>query len=53
MSTAVLHTIIAVAVLAAYVVLTALGHDGNPVLGVLGGQFLGGIATEVTTKATT
>lgn len=39
--TAVLHTVVAIAIIACYTVLTALGHDGTPVLTLLGGQALG------------
>lgn len=39
------HAALAALLLAAYVTLTALGHDANVVLGLLGGQGLGAGAT--------
>lgn len=42
-----LHTIIAILIIAAYTVLTALGHDGNTLLALLGGQALGAGAQKI------
>lgn len=48
----ILHTVIALALLTAYVVLTALGNDASDVLAILGGQ-LGGLGvTQIATQAT-
>lgn len=41
------HSIVAVAIIAGYVVLTSLGHDGNALLGILGGQALGGAVSKL------
>lgn len=49
MNAAILHTAIVIAAVCAYVILTALGHDGNAVFAFLGGQAAGGI---VQAKAT-
>lgn len=38
----VLHGVLAIVVIAGYIVLTSLGNDGSALLGVLGGQALGG-----------
>lgn len=35
------HTVVAVALIAAYAVLTALNHDANTLLGILAGQGVG------------
>lgn len=46
-----LHAVVAVGLLAAYVALTILGHDGNALLGLLAGQ-LGGLGlTHLATEA--
>lgn len=37
----IIHGVIAVALIAAYVVLTVTGHDGTVILGLLGGQGIG------------
>jgi hypothetical protein len=44
------HTILAVAVLIAYTVLTALGVDGNALFAILGGQALGAGVQKAATK---
>lgn len=41
MSANFVHLIVVVAVIAAYTVLTALGHDGNILFGILAGQGVG------------
>ena len=43
------HTVLAAVLVIGYVVLTALGHDGNTLLALLGGQGLGG-AVQVATE---
>jgi hypothetical protein len=46
-----LHTIVVVALIGAYVGLTVSGNDGSAVLGVLVG-YLGGAATQTTIERT-
>jgi hypothetical protein len=41
LSALILHTLLALAILAAYTALTVTGHDGNALLALLGGQALG------------
>jgi hypothetical protein len=43
-----LHIEVLVVVVIAYVVLTALGHDGNPLLWWVGGQSSGGVIQAAT-----
>lgn len=38
-----LHSVLAVVLVAGYVILTALGHDGSALLYILGGQAAGGM----------
>lgn len=40
-----LHTIVVLALLGAYLAITLTGHDGTAILGVLGG-YLGGAGTQ-------
>ena len=50
---AILHTVVALGLLTAYVVLWALGHQDNALLGILGGQ-LGALGvTQVALNAST
>lgn len=51
MTTLLSHTLIALALIAAYAVLTALGHDANQLLVILGG-YAGGVAVTATTSST-
>lgn len=41
--TTVAHTLLALALVVSYTILTALGHDGSPALYILGGQAAGGM----------
>lgn len=45
------NAVVAVALIAAYVVLTVLNHDGTAVLGILGGQGLSAGIRGVVAKA--
>lgn len=47
MTETITHTIIAVALLAAYCIVTLTGHDGTPILLLLGGQGITIGATKV------
>lgn len=51
MSATTLHVVVAVVLVVAYTVLTVLGHDGNPLLVLLGGQAVGG-GIQVVSKPT-
>ena len=46
----VLHTVIALGLLAAYATLKALGHDDTVLLGLLGGQLGGQGVSQIATK---
>lgn len=50
MTTLLAHTLIALALIVAYVVLTALGHDANQLLVILG-SYAGGVAVSTTATA--
>ena len=43
----IIQGVIASIILIGYIVLTALGHDGNTLLALLGGQAIGGITGHV------
>jgi hypothetical protein len=45
---AALHSVLAVVLVAGYVLLTALGHDGSALLYILGGQAAGGMIQKTT-----
>lgn len=47
MAAVIAHAAIAAVLVAGYVVLTALGHDGNDLLFLLGGQGLGAGAQQL------
>lgn len=51
MTTLLSHTLIALALIVAYAVLTALGHDANQLLVILGG-YAGGVAVAATAPGT-
>ena len=51
MSAVLVHTLVVIAALAAYTVLTVTGNDGNPVFAFLGGQAAGGFV-QAKTSAT-
>lgn len=44
------HTLIALSILLSYTLLTALGHDGNTILALLGGQALGAGVQKLTER---
>jgi hypothetical protein len=50
MNASLAHTILAVAILIAYTVLTALGVDGNALLALFGGQMLGAGVQKAATR---
>lgn len=45
------HTVVVVALVAAYTVVTVTGHDGTPMLGILGGYIAGAGAQAGFTRA--
>jgi len=51
-TTAIVHGVIVLGLVAAYVVVTVTGHDGTPLLGVLGGYASGAAAPLAITAAT-
>jgi hypothetical protein len=53
MSPSILHAIIVVAEIVAYTVLTVLGHDGNVIFAVFGGQAIGAVIQSVSSPKVT